>query len=592
MQKKTLLWVYLILVLAPMLSAQEYPDKGFYGSLGFLYMEDKYINGSTESNRENFTQEFKLGYAGNVYSPRLLDYTIEGLFRFDDEKNTRDDYTSKQKSTGNDYKANLNFIKETKFPFTVYANKTERPINAVYSAYSTNYIYETSSEGATGSINFEPYMFTYGAVNTKTIAEFSDRLQNQQTNTYNTSFMYSKGAHNFQANYSHAVQENQQAYINDAITSVNQVKDLFNISHTWRPSKDLTANSTASYQNDGFYQSETKDVGLDLYWRPEGADYDGSLSVYGSSMDFGSEISGGKYTLDSTNVNQMFNYRVTPTITLSESAMLYTYDSPNAKGSTSYVNLNATHYYDTTVFNDMPFVLLSRVGVQKNDSDVKTTYDNNSTILSTSVERYNFDVNARVKKELPSIDSNLNFDGGYYYSITSIDQEEQRYNFNLYLLSKLFTMLNNNIGARYMQTNTSSKSIETDEVTKNSYSRTTLTEMLDFYFNLGIKGRIGFKVGAEYENMKTNAQSMSRVSPRGEMNLNYRFLQSLMFSSSARVSELYNTTEYSGNANLTFNAGKTSFLMGYQYNKSEIASVFNKIQNERSMFRAQLTRTF
>ncbi|MDQ1245187.1 MAG: hypothetical protein QG567_510 [Campylobacterota bacterium] len=592
MQKKTLFWVYLILVLVPMLSAQEHPDKGFYGSLGFLYMEDKYINGSTESTRENFTQEIKLGYEGNIYSPRLLDYTIEGLLRYDNENNQRDDYTSKQKNVGNDYRANLNFIKETKFPFTVYANKSERPINTVYNAYSTNYIYETSSEGVTGSINLEPYMFTYGVINTKTIAEFSDRLQNQQTNTYNTSFRYSEGAHNLQANYSHAIQENQQTYINDAITSVNQVKDMLNISDTWKASKDLMVNSTASYQNDGFYQSETKDVGLDLYWRPEGADYDGSLSVYGSSMNFGSELSGDKYILDSTNVNQMFNYRVTPTITLSENAMLYTYDSTNAKGSTSYVNLDASHYYDTTFFNDVPFVLLSRIGVQKNDSDVKTTFEDNSTTTSTSVERYNFDVNARVKKELPSIDSSLNFDSGYYHSVSSIDQEEQRYTFNLYLLSKLFSIVNNNISARYMQTNTSSKSMTTDEVTKNSYSRTSLMEMLDFYFNLGIKGRVGFKVGAEYENMKTNNESMSRVSPRGEMNLNYRFLQSLMFSSSARVSELYNTTEYAGNANLTFNAGKTSFLMGYQYNKSEIQSVFNNIQNERSIFRAQLTRTF
>lgn len=592
MQKKTLFWVYLILILTPMLSAQEYPDKGFYGSLGFLYMEDKYLSGNTESSRDNFTQEVKLGYEGNIYSPRLLEYTIEGLLRYDNENNQRDDYSSKQKSTGNDYRANLNFIKETKFPFTVYANKTERPINTVYNAYSTNYVYETSSEGATGSIDFEPYMFTYGAISTKTIAEFSDRLQNQQTDTYNTSFRYSEGAHNLQANYSHAIQENQQTYINDAITSVSQVKDLFNIAHTWKASKDLMVNSTASYQNDEFYQSETKDVGLDLYWRPEGADYDGSLSLNGYTMDFGSEISGGKYTLDSTSVNQMFNYRVTPTITLSENAMLYTYDSTNAKGSTSYVNLDASHYYDTTFFNDVPFVLLSRVGVQKNDSDIKTTFDNNSTILSTSAERYNFDVNARVKKELPSIDSNLNFDSGYYYSVTSIEQEEQRYNFNLSLLSKLFSIVNNNISARYMQTNTSSKSIETDEVTKNSYSRTSLMEMLDFYFNLGVRGRIGFKVGAEYENMKTNAQTMSRVSPRGEMNLNYRFFQSWMFSSSARVNELYNTTEYSGNANLTFQAGKTSFLMGYQYNKSEVASVFNNIRNERSIFRAQLTRTF
>lgn len=590
MQKKIFLCLYLS---APLfLAANEYPDKGAYGSLGFIYIEDEYTVASEHTAKENFIQELKLGYGGNIYSPKLLEYVVEGILRYGTESYETDSFESKQKSVGQDYKVNLNFIKDTKFPFTVNANRTERPINTVYNAYTTNYVYETSSEGATGSINFEPYMFTYGAINTKTIAEFSDRLQNQQTNTYNTSFMYSKGAHNFQANYSHAVQENQQAYINDAITSVNQVKDLFNISHTWRPSKDLTANSTASYQNDEFYQSETKNVGLDLYWTPEGADYDGSLSVYGSSMDFGSEISGGKYTLDSTNVNQTFNYRVTPTITLSENAMLYTYDSTNVKGSTSYVNLDASHYYKTTIFNDVPFTLTSRAGVRKNDTNIETIYDINSTTTSTSIETYSFGVNAHIGKELPSIDSRLSFGSGYSHSISSIDQENENYNFNFYFISKLLSSVNNNISATYTQSNTSSAPSADNILMDNSYSTANLMESLDFNFILGTKGQLGFRLGVEYVNMKRNEQSMSRVSPRGDMNLNYRFFQSLMFSSSAKVSKIYNATEYAGNANLTFQAGKTSFLMGYQYNKSEIASVFNKIQNERSIFRVQLTRTF
>lgn len=592
MQKKTLFWLLVFLLLTPMLSAQEHPDKGAYGSLRFMYTEDEYANSTMESSRENFTKELKLGYGGNIYSPRLLDYTIEGLIRYDDETIQRDAYTSKQKSTGNDYNANLNFIKETKFPFTLYANRQERPVNTVYSAYSTNYVYETSSEGASGSVDFEPYMFTYGVINTKTIAEFSDRLQNSQTSTYNSSFRYSEGAHNVQANYSHAIQENEQQYINDAITSVNQVKDIFNIAHTWNASKDLRVSSGASYESDEFYMSENIDADVNLYWNPEGKDYEGSFSAYGSKMEYADSIGAQKYVFNSINLNQTFNYKLTENINLSENAMMYLYDSPSAKGSNSYVNLDAMHNYTTTFFEDVPFSLLSRVGVQKNDSTYKTNLENNSTTASTSIERYNFDVNARARKEFPSLKSTLNLDSGYYLSIYSIEQEEQRYNFNIFFLSKLFSIVNNNISARYMQTDRSSISKETGEETKNSYSTTSLMEMLDFYFNLGMRGRAGFKVGVEYEKMQSDQQTLSRVSPRGEVNLNYRFFKNWMFDSSARVSEFYNTLEYSGNTNLSFKAGKTYFSMGYQYNKSEVESVYSKIQNERSIFRAQLTREF
>lgn len=592
MQKTPLYWLSLLLVITPTLLAQDHPDGGAYGSLKFLYTEDEYTTSTMNSSRENFIQELKLGYKGNIYSPRLLDYTLEGLIRYDDENIQRDEFTSKQKSTGNDYNANLNFIKETKFPFTLYANRQERPINTVYSAYSTNYVYETSSEGATGSVDFAPYMVTYGAINTKTIAEFNDRLQNSQTSTYNGSFRYSENAHNVQANYSHAIQENEQHYINDAVTSVNQVKDIFNIAHTWNASKDLRVSSGASYENDEFYMSENIDADVNLYWTPEGRDYEGSFSAYGSKMDYADSIGAQKYVFNSINLNQTFNYKLTENINLSENAMMYLYDSPFAKGSNSYVNLDAMHNYTTTFFEDVPFSLLSRVGVQKNDSTYETNLENNNTTASTSVERYNFDVNARAKKAFPSLKSTLNLDSGYYLSIYSIEQEERRYNFNIFFLSKLFSIVNNNISARYMQTDRSSTSQETGEETKNSYSTTTLMEMLDFYFNLGMRGRAGFRVGVEYEKIKSDEQTLSRVSPRGEINLNYRFFKNWMFDSSARVSEIYNTLEYSGNANLAFKAGKTYFSMGYQYNRSEVESVFSKIQNERSIFRAQLTREF
>lgn len=586
MQKKTLFCLCLIFFLASKLSANEYPDKGFYGSINYLYTDDDYINSGRENSKENFLQEYKLGYSGNIYSPRLLDYKIEGLLRFDKEEVKRDAATIKENSDGKDYKVNMNFIKETKFPFTVYANKSERPVNTVYSAYTTNYSYETKGEGITGSLNFNPYVVTYGATTTKTTSEFSDRLQDSKTTTYNSSFRYNEGSHNVQANYAHSILDNEQNYINDEMISVSQVKDVLNLSHAWRASDDFTLSSKASYENDEYYLRETIDAGVDLNWRPKDEKYDAYLSVLGMNMEYNDPLGSQKYVFDSLTVNQRFNYRWTESITLSEGAMVFFYNSPTSKGSNSYVNLDATHDYDTTIFSDMPLNLISRVGVQKNDSNIKSTYDGNSTSTNTSVERYDISLNARAKKNFSKINSDLTLSGGYFYSLYSTDREEHRYNVGAYFLSRILSIVNNNITARYTQTN-----ISGDDV-KSSNSQTNIMESVDFHFRLGVRGRIGFRVGAEYVNIKSDAVSSSRIDPRAEANMNYRLFKNWMFDASARISEIYNTLEHSGMANLSFKAGKTTFLMGYQYNKNEIESVLRTIENERSIFKVQLTRTF
>lgn len=143
-----------------------------------------------------------------------------------------------------------------------------------------------------------------------------------------------------------------------------------------------------------------------------------------------------------------------------------------------------------------------------------------------------------------------------------------------------------------MQTSRTYVSVLDNEETKNDYSVASIMEALDFSFSFDARGKIRFLVGAEYISRKNDDVTESGLSPRIDANMNYRIFQRWTFDASARMSEMYNTIEHSGNANLNFRAGKTTFLMGYQYNKSQIESVLRNIENERSMFRVQLTRTF
>ncbi|MDQ1243674.1 MAG: hypothetical protein QG565_14, partial [Campylobacterota bacterium] len=277
---------------------------------------------------------------------------------------------------------------------------------------------------------------------------------------------------------------------------------------------------------------------------------------------------------------------------LSENAMAYMYDATSIKGTNSYLNLYATHNYATTLFENMPFTFTTRLGAQRNETKYEMTINTGESPTSSSVDRYNLDLQARVKKEIPSIKSSLSFDSGYYNSISSIDEEEQRYNFDLYLLSRVYGNINNNITARYMQTNRTYVSVVDDEIVKSDYSTASIMEALEFSFTFDARGRMRFLVGAEYINRKYDNETEKGLNPRVDVNMNYRLFQRWTFDASARMTEMYNVVDHSGNANLNFRAGKTTFLMGYQYNNNRVDSVLNTISNERSIFKVQLTREF
>lgn len=592
MQKKTLFYFCLSALCSTLLQGEGHIDRGFYGSLDFLYQQDDYTMGSSNTVEEKFIKELNLGYGGNIYSPLLLEYTVEAALRFEDRETTTQDDAVKEKTEGVDYKTKFDFIKKTKFPFSVYANKSERPVNTVYSVYTQEYINETKNEGVTGKINFSPYIVTYGATTTKNTTESHKSIQNSQTSTYQSAFKYKNKIHDFGADYSHYIEENTQHYITDAIRSLDRERDVVNLSYAWLGSEDLAVTSGAGYEKDKYFSSETINADFNTFWRPKGEKYDASFSMYGSKMELEPTQESAGYVFNTVNMNQAFNYKLTENINLSESAMLYIYDATTVKGTSSSINLYGTHNYTKTFFENIPFNLTTSLGVQKNDSNSKSTTDINGTTTSSNIEKYSLNINARAKREFPSIKSTLNANSSYYNSIGSNDEEEQRYDFGLFFLSRIFSIVNNNLSARYFQSERTTISIIDEEKTQNEYTETRIMDTIDFNFNLGIRGKIGFKVGAEYTNRENNGEVTSDVSPRGEINMNYRLFTRWQFAASARVSEMYNTLENSGTANLTFRAGKTTFLMGYQYNKSEIESVLTTLNNERSIFKVQFTRTF
>ena len=86
---------------------------GFYGSVGLTYISNEYSN-KTKNAQKNFMQEYKLGYRGNIYSPKLVEYSVMGILRYEDIKSKINDVSGKTRVQSEDYKLDFNFLKNTK----------------------------------------------------------------------------------------------------------------------------------------------------------------------------------------------------------------------------------------------------------------------------------------------------------------------------------------------------------------------------------------------------------------------------------------------------------------------------------------------
>ncbi|MCK4737686.1 MAG: hypothetical protein KAT10_03930 [Sulfurimonas sp.] len=582
---KKLILLCLFLAFASMLSAGNYRDRGFYGSLGFLYTEDESTTSRNTTSVQTLSNNFDLGYTGNIYSPRLLQYTLKGSIRSDKLKNN----TSTQKNTSNDYGIDLKFIQATQYPFRIYANQQSTPTSTQYADYSISTVQESQSQGISGSVGTSFGRFTYGASNHESVSENADKIQNTKNSNYNSSYSYNSERHNISATYSHRTEENVQYYLNNSVKSVDNNKDMLKLSYKTSILKDLKLNSEASYETDEYYGVTEVDANVDLQWRPKKANYDASLTMSATQLEYQEGDVASEF--NAFNVSQTLNYKLKSGISLAQGATIYIYDAPTVTGTNTNLNLSASHSYKRDIFEDTRFSLSTRAMVQKSDSTITQVKDINSTSstsTSNAVERYTFGVNARATKELSSIESRLSMNASVNMITSSEDRQEQRFNFDLALVSRVFYIVNNSLTASYSMSNNSNAG------ESSSYSTRSLQDSLNFYFRLGMRGRITFNFGMNYLSTTTDISTKNSLTPTAAVNLNYRFFRRLRFSSNINIKKYYDTLQYAGGMGLTYSAGKTSMSMNYRYTKSETqaTTTAKKVENERASFKMQLTRKF
>lgn len=591
LKKKLYLYIYIFSVITSVLSAANYPDRGVYGSLSFLYRDDQQKLGAYESSRDQFQQNYTIGYSGNIYSPSLLNYSLSTAVKINKQniQNTEASVSSKDQSQS--YGANLNFIQNTNYPFRIYFNSNTTPTTSMYYNSVAYYTYDTESKGLTGSVNLDPFKIRYEAKSVEGISQSADRIQSTQTNNYNTSLFYSSEAHIFNVAYRYLEEENGLVYNDDNSTTDRHrtsVRQSITVSDKWKIYEDLNMNSKVSYQDDKNTQSSTVRADTSLSWSPKEKKYTGSLSLGASRLAYANRIT------DTYNISQNLSYKLTPTLTISESISMYSLESPSVSSNYTSMVLGASHRYRKKFFEDMLFDLRTNIGAQQfNSKTVSKTDSNttNSTSTNTSRETYDFRIGANVSKPLSSINSSMTMNSYYLKSVTVGDSSRQNYSLRLSLSSKFLRIITNSMAASYQQFDSSRKQVNGENISSSSSVR-VLSDSLSFPLRLGIKGRMNFRAGIYSRTATNNGTVTTNVSPSAGVTLNYRFFTKLMFRSGITVNQVYDTLSYTGNANLTYVAGKSSFSMKYMYNKQETTGAINAGEQESSSLMLQATRKF
>jgi len=561
---KKRVFLILFLIITPILNATIYKDSGAFGSLGLSYLSDKYSSDSTESSSENFLQEYKLGYKGIIYSPKLLDYSILGTLRYEDISTDISGVASDTKSDSQDYKINLNFLRESKIPFKVYAQKSDRPISVVYANTVNRSLQDSQSAGISGAVNLNIFDLTYS------VSSFSGKYESllsteiRDTKTYRTSLRKNEKNYSFQLNYSNVKQIIEKEYVDGNKTILQSAESNIDLRYVWGISDALKLNTYSYYRDNEAFSTATASASVNLSWNPK-TEHRGSISI--DIFNIEDDYDGTQ----SININQSYGYSMTKNLNFTQRANYNKITSGSIIGET--MSLGSGINYVKAISKDTKINCSANANARSNSNDSNTS--------SLSSITYTYSGRAGVRQNLNSINSKLNMNLGYYGSTSSLSDSSDRYNAGLSLTTTFFSLIKNHFNSTYYKEETKLNYLNTS-ITRD-VSRITIDDNIKYSTRIGIKGRISTNVGISYSNIKNESETITRTMPKCDIKFRYKLRPKLRFDSGFHIDKdlTYDIMNYSLDSKLAFSGRMTSVSIGYNYNKM-VAGGSGDISNRES----------
>ncbi|MDI6727826.1 MAG: hypothetical protein QMD44_02720 [Thermodesulfovibrionales bacterium] len=445
---------------------------GLSGLIQLTYQKDRNKDIGAESEKNTFTQEYKLQYQGHVYSPRLLMYNIGGTFRKEDsdtEESRAGNTSTKTKSK--DYNLKLDFIQGTKYPFTIFKEKIELPTWTIQPEQTFQTKQTSDRYGLFGNaflgkgINMR---YDIRKDNTRTTG------QTEGTDQRNRSFLFGidsrkedkfiDTSYNYQHNFEKS--KNQFEAINDAKVS-------------WGlRGKTTNFNMDMSYNDNSFTEFTTTTANMNLNYMPS-TDFNSNFSLYGNKIE--QKENRGYFTTLFENTT----YRISPYLTTNQNLMLYKSTGDFGNDATESLTLGLVF----TKQAPQGITYSADTSVNGTAQQSSTTKDRNSTFYS---------LGARVSKFFEKISSEVNAGGSYYYYNSSLGGRTTRYAFNGGFISRFIKNMTLQSLLNFTEEDTIGDEIE-GASSESKTKRLISDNSIGYFLQLGFRGSLDAKVGAIFE---------------------------------------------------------------------------------------------
>lgn len=584
------------LIQSPSLMAKKYEDKGFSGSLNFLYNDTGYKTTNGEYSQKTFTQEYQVNYLGNIYSPKLLDYSLDGTLRYEERVNIFGEQETTSNADSQDYKVRMSFIKDTKAPFSVYTQKSNRPTSTSYSNDTINSTSIQESKGINGYIDLKSFNLGYSATEDKNTNEAISSDQETQLTKYDLSLTKSEKDYSFKLGYMNNNQDIKHTSLDSGDTvRTNSTTNSASMSYRWKISDTLEIDTGARYLDSQYLKTKSTSLDANLRWSSR-EKYIGSIAASTTLMTSYMDVNDTDVSSTSKNMiaSQSFGYIVSQHLSFSQSMAYSGYDSEELQGKN--VNFGLGAMYNKTIFNDTYFSFSLNGMNSKSELIKQEVYDQNESLsnesLSTNSNLYSLSASSSITNMLPSINSkmstNVNYNGN-----RSDDKTLDGFGTGVSLSSSFWLIFNNNMSVSYFNQKSSYTSLLGD--TNSQVQSLSIDESLDFALRLGIRGKITTKVGIRYSEIENNSVLINRTQPKADIGISYRFWQRLRSVTTLHVDKdlSYDIMNYDAATNFTYKIGRTFISAGYQYSKTE-SSVMDafSVNREKSRLEAKLVRKF
>lgn len=556
--------------------------RGIYGNVEYGYMQDTNKMVSTNIDQTSFLQKYTLGMNGSIYSPNLISYLLQGSYLIDDINTQTNDDTMKSSRKTSNYRANADIIRSTKYPFSIYTDKTSVPYSSVQGNVPYAYDESSSRYGITGTALFPYFDFRYTAETSD--VQRNETFADETRKGSNYSFGISKNFSNLKllATY---MDRNQDYKRDDKnLTAIQDWSDHSRdarVSGVWTPDQTLQVSSNLGYMQSSYSELKNLTANVNANWNPN------DRFRVGGDITANTMQAGGT-TSDMIAVSGNSSYRFTPEITSTQAVSLYRMTGGWSDMTVAMGTLGGR--YVKVLDNNL--TVNAGVDVSLRTEQHNVSADANATLQDRGI--YTYTLTAGASKRIEALRANASANVSYFGSVSTLQEKTDRISLNANFNSQIQDNLSFSTYGFYVTEENSNYTGSESGLDLRNMQQLSINSMLRYWKEIGYNGKLSLGAGVMYTMTEMDRyERVNRVMPTIDGSLSYRFFDALFMTSGVMASQdtVSDLTNYSGNVSFNYNLRKVMMSMGARYLRQN-GGTMNMYDSTRNSLYFKISRPF